>query len=378
MKRSRVVIGVLAVLILLPFVRLVLEPPSELLPQVAIAIQPAIVVGLVAYLFGFSLKPAIWGVRARRAARRGNLRLVYQPKTALGGRGELLSVEALVRWDGPKPKPPDMWVPYVERGFWSKSFNLWVIDQALSQVADWRARGLDVQVCVNLSPQLLSDPSLPDEIVRRLCDRDLPPSAMPLEITERALAEGDHSIETVNRLAVLGIDLYLDDFGIGYSSLRRLVTLPLAGLKIDRSFVLELGENERAAAAVLSAVELGRSMHLTVCAEGIETAEVWHRLRLLGADVAQGYLIARPMPPDEMAAWIERTGGAFLPDRRDGEERRREYASREAVLEMLGYDRREGVERRHSARDLIRERRRSVQLLRTDDVAPGNVSPQAP
>ena len=361
-------------LIALPFVRLVLEPPGDPVSGVVLALQPAVAVALVAYLFGLSLKPDIWGIRAYLAARRGRLRLVYQPKTAIGGNGNLVSFEALVRWDSRKPHPPDLWIPHIERGRFMRWFNLWVVDAALEQVAAWRREGRDLQVCVNLSPQFLADPSLPDRLLALTQKWELSPGALPLEITERALAEGGSAAETVERLAVMGFELFLDDFGIGYSSLRRLVTLPLVGVKVDRSFVMEMETSERSAAAVQSAVELGRSLGLTVCAEGVETVETWHRLRLLGVDVAQGYLIARPLSPPDAIEWFERTGGSYLPDRRDGEDRRRTPMSVEEVIARIGAERRR-AERRHSARDALLERHRGMKLLETDDLPELSMAP---
>ena len=355
-------------LIALPFVRLVLEPPHDFASGVVLALQPAVAAVLVGYLFGISLSPDIWGMRAYLATRRGRLRLVFQPKTAVGGAGKLTSFEALARWDSRTPRPPDMWIPHIERGLFMRWFNLWVVDAALAQLAAWRSEGRDLHVCVNLSPQLLGDPSLPDRLLALTDKWQLPASALPLEITERALAEGGSAAETVERLALMGFDLYLDDFGIGYSSLRRLVTLPLVGVKVDRSFVMEMETSERSAAAVQSAVELGRSLGLTVCAEGVETVETWHRLRLLGVDVAQGYLIARPLSPPDAIEWIERTGGSYVPDRRDGEDRRRTPLSVEEVIARIGAERRRG-ERRHSARDALLERHRGMKLLDTDDLS---------
>lgn len=339
-------------------------------------VQPLLILALLAYLVGFSLKPALWGLRARAAARDGRLYLVYQPKTAVGVGGELRGFEALVRWGGRRPRPPDQWVPYVERGFWMRAFNLWVLEHAMAQARAWRDAGVATEVSVNLSPQLLADPDVPEIVLRLLARWDLPPQAISLEITERALVEGTCAPESVERLALAGVGLYLDDFGIGYSSLRRLVTLPLSGLKVDRSFVLELEENERAAAAVESAAQLGKALGLTVTAEGVETVEAWHRVRLLGVDVAQGYLIARPMPAAEVPGWIEDTGGVYLPDRRGGIDRREDHMTREAVLTAFGRDRRHGVERRHSARDALRARDRESKLLVTDDLPA--LSPQAP
>jgi EAL domain-containing protein (putative c-di-GMP-specific phosphodiesterase class I) len=248
------------------------------------------------------LRSLIVGAQALRAAKRGEMFLAYQPKVNMAT-GRLDAVEALVRWRHPRHGllPPDGWIGDVEISPFSTAFNLWVIDAAMKQANAWREEDRPVRVAVNLSPQCLDDPRLPGELHRLLRKWDLDSEAIELEVTERALETS--GADAIELLAGVGIQLVLDDFGIGYSSLQRLVKLPLDGVKIDRSFVTGMVDNPRSTEVVRWAAELARGLGLTLAAEGVETRESWLALRALGVGSAQGYLIARPLSPEELNVW---------------------------------------------------------------------------
>jgi diguanylate cyclase (GGDEF)-like protein len=242
----------------------------------------------------------------RRAIRNRELVLYYQPKAALRS-GEVASVEALVRWDHPKSGliPPDEFVPLAERTGLMKPFTSYAIDEALRQCAEWRERGLDLTVAVNLSMRNLLDVSFPEEVAELLRVRGVEPARLEFEITESTvLVDPTRSKLVLDRLSAMGVKLSIDDFGTGYSSLAYLKRLPLNELKIDRSFVMHMLENEDDAVIVRSTIDLARNLGLEVVAEGVEDAPTWDALASLGCDVAQGYFLSRPVPAEELGAWL--------------------------------------------------------------------------
>jgi EAL domain-containing protein (putative c-di-GMP-specific phosphodiesterase class I) len=160
-------------------------------------------------------------------------------------------------------------------------------------------------IAVNLPPGVFQDLELPDRIAALRERFDLEPTDLQIEITEQVLDEGERPVTVAAQLASRGIAVALDDFGAGYSALQRLVRLPLHTLKIDRSIVMQMTDNPRASVVVESAVELARALGLQLTiAEGVETPELLQRLRGLGVDAAQGYVISRPLPADEFTAWL--------------------------------------------------------------------------
>jgi EAL domain-containing protein (putative c-di-GMP-specific phosphodiesterase class I) len=242
----------------------------------------------------------------RRAIRNRELVLHYQPKAALQS-GEVASVEALVRWIHPKSGliPPDEFVPLAERTGLMKPFTSYVIDEALRQCAEWREQGLDLTVAVNLSMRNLLDVSFPEEVAELLRVRGVEPERLEFEITESTvLVDPTRSKLVLDRLSAMGVKLSIDDFGTGYSSLAYLKRLPLNELKIDRSFVMHMLENEDDAVIVRSTIDLARNLGLEVVAEGVEDASTWDALASLGCDVAQGYYLSRPVPAEELGAWL--------------------------------------------------------------------------
>ena len=247
----------------------------------------------------------------RRAMKRDELVLHYQPKVDLGT-GRLHGVEALVRWQHPERGllGPGGFIPMAETTGLIQQLTLKVLDLALAQCRRWEQEGLAVPVAVNLSARCLHDLTLPGRVRAALDHYGLQPALLRLEITESAImADPEKALGVLGELAGMGVHLALDDFGTGYSSMSYLRRLPVDELKVDRSFVLELTSQEADRVLVRSAVDLGHNLGLTVVAEGVEDARTGEVLHELGCDVAQGYHYARPMPAEQLRDWIRGEAG---------------------------------------------------------------------
>lgn len=235
----------------------------------------------------------------RSAIDTGGLLLHYQPQVDLAT-GEMRQVEALVRWQHPERGllMPGVFIPVAEENNLTGRLTEWVLHEALQQVSAWRSRGLDLRVAVNVSARTLHDEALV-VTVRRLLERfHLPVGSLVLEITESGIMlDPERSLQTLVELHQMGVELSIDDFGTGYSSLSYLRRLPAGEIKVDRSFVADMVTNHDSAIIVRSIVDLAHNLGLRVVAEGVEDAETLETLRLLGADMAQGYHLARPLPP---------------------------------------------------------------------------------
>jgi EAL domain-containing protein (putative c-di-GMP-specific phosphodiesterase class I) len=186
-----------------------------------------------------------------------------------------------------------------------------VLEASLAQLAAWRADGLDLTVAVNLAVSDLLDPDLPGDVARLLAEHAVPPALLSLEVTEDGLiADPEGAAATLGAIAGLGVRISLDDFGTGWSSLAHLRRLPVDELKIDRSFVRDMVEDEDDAAIVRTTLDLARSLRLRVVAEGVEDDDTWALLADQGCDAIQGYVLSRPLPAGQIDAW--------LAQRRDG------------------------------------------------------------
>jgi diguanylate cyclase (GGDEF)-like protein len=246
----------------------------------------------------------------RRAIEMGDISMHFQPKVALPT-GEVVGVEALARWEHPERGwvPPDVFVPLAEHTGLVRRLTTSVLESSLAQCRRWADRGLDLPVAVNLSVRDLLDPGLPGQVMEMLDRYGLEARSLQLEITESSVMDQPaRALDVLNALADLGLELAIDDFGTGYSSLAYLQRLPVRQLKIDRSFVTQLSDNESDAAIVRSTIDLGHSLALTVVAEGVEDARSLDILAEAGCDLAQGYHVARPMPGDAIEAWIMSSG----------------------------------------------------------------------
>ena len=245
----------------------------------------------------------------RRAVAHGDLQLHYQPIVALDT-GAAVACEALLRWEHPARGliPPDEFISVAEDTGMIVPIGKWVLHEALSQLAIWRADEAacrDLQVSVNLCARQFADPGLVRIVAGALDRAEIEPGALWLEITESVLMdEAEATVETLRALKRLGVRIAVDDFGTGYSSLSYLKRFPVDELKIDRSFVDGLGHDSEDRAIVAAVIGLGRALGLGVLAEGVETEAQLAELRRLGCDSAQGYLFGRPQPPDQLPTSI--------------------------------------------------------------------------
>jgi len=235
----------------------------------------------------------------------GELRLHYQPMVSLDD-GSSHGVEALVRWEDPERGlvPPGQFIPMAEESGMILRIGNWVLREACRQAASWRAELGDdapLPVNVNLAARQLAQEDLPETVAHALSEAGLEPRHLSLEITETALLECPETpARTLAALRELGVRVLLDDFGTGYSSLSYLRQFPVDVLKIDRSFIAELGDGPEASAIVEAIVGMGHALGLEVLAEGIETEDQAREVTRLGCDLGQGYLFARPAPADAM------------------------------------------------------------------------------
>jgi EAL domain-containing protein (putative c-di-GMP-specific phosphodiesterase class I) len=238
--------------------------------------------------------------RVRRGLAAGELEVHYQPKVALAS-GALDGVEALVRWrrDG-ELVPPEAFLPAVERSPLIRDLTVVVLETALSDLRRWEQAGLRVGVAVNIAADSLADARLVDDVTAALRRHAVSPARLTLEITETAMFEHEAAGAVLRRLAGLGVALSVDDFGTGHSSMARVGSYPFSELKVDRSFVGELTSNPRPVVAAL--IRMSKTLGLRVVAEGVEDDATLAALRALGCDVAQGYLLGRPMPASDLLA----------------------------------------------------------------------------
>ena len=235
---------------------------------------------------------------------RGELHLDYQPILRIPDRA-LLGFEALLRWRHPRlgPLSPAEFIPLAEETGLIQPIGAWVLEEATRRLARWRRRQPDLFVTVNVSGQQLARAEVLDAVEGALLAADLPPAALVLEVTESVLMQ-ESAVRQLETLRGMGVGVAVDDFGTGYSSLAYLRRLPVSKLKVDRSFLAQVGEEASATAMFEAIVRLAHTLGLDVVAEGVETAAQWHYLRALNSDAAQGYWLARPLPPEAAEALL--------------------------------------------------------------------------
>ena len=250
----------------------------------------------------------------RHCIGRGELVLYFQPKADLTAR-RILGVEALVRWRHPTNGllPPDLFVPLIERIGLMAPMTRWVLNEALHQLRVWRDAGLDLTMAVNLSTRSLENFDIVDTVAELSETWGVPPKRLNLEITEGALINAA-APAVLERLHQMGELLSIDDFGTGYSSLAYLQQLPVDEVKIDKSFVVDLSSTADNATIVRSIIDLGHNLGMKVCAEGVEDEVAQDMLMDYGCDIAQGHLIAPPMPGQEFMPWLAESGWGPPPD----------------------------------------------------------------
>jgi len=237
---------------------------------------------------------------------RDQLTICYQPKVNLRD-GTACGLEALVRWNHPQLGniAPDQFIPIAERAGVMKEITFAVLHSVLAQLEEWHALGLNVKVAVNLSMRNLSDEGLPDDIARALASYNTPPASLILEVTESSMMlNPELANATLTTLSKLGVQCSIDDFGTGFSSLAYLKSLPASEIKIDKSFVTDMTNDENDAIIVHATIVMAHNMGYRVVAEGVENAEVLELLQILGCDIAQGYYFSKPIAAEEVAEWI--------------------------------------------------------------------------
>ncbi|GIG89024.1 hypothetical protein Pen02_39600 [Plantactinospora endophytica] len=247
----------------------------------------------------------------RRAVADQEFTVNFQPIVDLGS-GEVVAAEALARWRHPARGTIDplRFLETVERSGLLPAFAEAVLDQSLIAVNTWREAGFDLPVAVNVSPRSLLDARFPGSVLARLRAHDLPPDRLVLELTETlTLSQLEVVDQVLGQLRDAGIQLALDDFGTGYSSLSVLSRIPVHELKIDRGFVTAMETSAEAAAVIRSTVDLGRSLNLSVVAEGVESEPQRRALWELGCAAGQGHLFARPMPAARLLAALHQGAG---------------------------------------------------------------------
>jgi predicted signal transduction protein with EAL and GGDEF domain len=239
----------------------------------------------------------------RQAIAHNEFRLFYQPVVDMVS-GEVMSLEALIRWPG-KSAGPSRFVPIAEASGLIGPVGEWVFSEACRQHLRWRSEGLpDVPIAVNVSSVQFKRKGLVDYLVRTLAAYGLDSTAIEVELTETALMDDiEHAVKVLGALKDLGIRISLDDFGTGYSSLSYLSRLPLDKIKIDQSFVQQI-ETDTAGRAITDAIiALGRTLGLEIVAEGIESEQALTYLRNQGCHQAQGFYLCEPLSGDELANW---------------------------------------------------------------------------
>jgi diguanylate cyclase (GGDEF)-like protein len=256
----------------------------------------------------------------QRAIADGQLVVRYQPVMELAT-SRVSGAEALVRWwRGGTAVPPGEFLGVAEESGLIVPLGDWVLRQACGQAARWGRAAAGVGVSVNFSPRQVSAERFPQSVLAALGDAGLPPGALTIEVTERALVQSTGPVLAhLGELRRAGVRLAIDDFGTGYASLAYLRQLPVDMIKIDRSFVAGLGEDDTLTLLTRTIIQLGRDLGIGVVAEGIESSQQLGLLRDMGCGLGQGYLVAAPMPAAEVDSLIgnavaQPSGGAVPPD----------------------------------------------------------------
>ncbi|HVL56045.1 MAG TPA: EAL domain-containing response regulator [Burkholderiaceae bacterium] len=241
----------------------------------------------------------------RAAIASGAITAHFQPQVRLRDR-KVVGVEALARWEHPSGMIlPNVFIPVAEEAGLIGPLARRVASYALKQSAGWRRRDILLRMALNASMDNLKDLQFPAALFNAIEEADVPSSSVLVEVTEtRFMADPIASRDTLARLRLKKIGLSIDDFGTGYASLAQLRDLPFCELKIDRSFVRNAAFDAAALAILEACVALGKKLSMTLVAEGVETQEDWDRVKAMGCDIAQGYLIAKPMPADEVPDWV--------------------------------------------------------------------------
>lgn len=245
-----------------------------------------------------------------RSLAEGEFRLVYQPKMNLHT-GRISGVEALARWRHPQhgDVSPTEFVGLMERTTLIQDFTEWILHKALEQQSHWRSQGIELTVAVNVSSRNLEHPMFL-KMLRNACAlHQVHPSSLHIECTENAVMTGTLTALALDAIRAMDIGVSLDDFGIGYSNLSCLHSLPVQLLKLDQTLIKPIASDERALKLVIALIQMGHSLGYRLLAEGVETAEVFDLLKVHGCDAVQGYYISRPIEAQDIPAFLQRPRG---------------------------------------------------------------------
>jgi EAL domain-containing protein (putative c-di-GMP-specific phosphodiesterase class I)/serine/threonine protein kinase len=251
-----------------------------------------------------------------RAILENQITVHYQPKIALKS-GRVTGVEALVRWrlNSDELIPPDRFIPLAEKTGLIDALTQRVLETSLADARTWSEKWPELTLAVNLSPSMLSNLELPDRIASIVRSYELDPGRLILEVTESGAMESpDQTMEILARLRLKGVQLSIDDFGAGHSSLLQLYRLPYGELKIERSFVIDALDSQEAATIIHATIELGHRLGLKVVAEGVEDKLTAEWLAQLQCDIGQGNFFSVPLPSPEFLAWMDAWAGNQNPD----------------------------------------------------------------
>ena len=242
----------------------------------------------------------------KRAISEGEMVLHFQPKIDIES-NSVNGVESLVRWQHPRLGLvyPDAFIGLAEMSGLIKPLTLEVLRLAMLQILEWRSQGYEFPVAVNISAINLQEKDFPEIVSAMIEKYDVPSHLLELEVTESAImVEPLIAIENIRRLSMIGIQMSIDDFGTGYSSMAYIQKLLVAKIKIDKSFVIEMGTRENDEVIVRSTIDLAHNLGLKAVAEGVESQAAWDKLRDMGCDSAQGYFMSKPLPADKLIDWI--------------------------------------------------------------------------
>lgn len=235
------------------------------------------------------------------------IQLVYQPKLDMRSH-QVCGIEALFRWTHPTlgPVPAAEAIDLAEQTGFINQLTMWTTEEVARQQANWEKTGIRLPVSINLSVYSLQSDTVIEQILSRLAATDIEASEFVFEITESAMmVDPQHAIETIKRISKMGGQLSIDDFGTGFSSLNYLKQMPVNELKIDKSFVIDMLENDNDAIIVRSIIDLAHNLGLKVVAEGVENKHIWQLLQILDCDIAQGNHLCPPVTADKFIEWYQ-------------------------------------------------------------------------
>ncbi len=243
-----------------------------------------------------------------KAIHNDELEIYYQPQIEISSK-RLVGAETLIRWNHPARGllVPANFLPLAEGTELIDEIARFVLDKALQQRSQWNSEGASIDISVNISPRTVSDYGFPEKLLAMAQQYQIDPSNVTLEITETsAISDLSKSLDILTRIRMKGFKLSIDDFGTGHSSLEKLARIPFTEIKIDRSFIRHLDRDPVSSTIAKLSIMLAHEMDMTVVAEGVETKEALIDLENLGCDRAQGFLMASPMPADDLLPWLHK------------------------------------------------------------------------